>query len=311
MRKKANTLREPEVLTQEAQKQAALASELGEADTGWDKFKTMCRENKLAAFSAVVILLITLAAIFAPLVAPYDPTAQDLTNRLQGMSMEHIFGTDQLGRDVFSRMIYGARISLCIGLFPTLISMLLGTLLGLMSGYLGKTVDFIIMRLADITMAFPSLLLAMVVMYTLGRGIVNIFLALTVVSWAGTARVVRSQTLSLREKEYVEAARSIGVGSFTTMFRHILPNCLPSLIVLFTLNIPGSILSESSLSFLGIGAQSPATSWGLMVSESKDYLFTNPVIAIAPGVAILVLALAFNFLGDGVRDVLDPYTKQQ
>ena len=296
---------------QELSRQAELATELGENDGIIDKLKTMCRENKLAVASAIVILLITLAAIFAPLVAPYDPTAQDLTSRLQGMSAEHIFGTDQLGRDVLSRMIYGARISLCIGIFPTLISMLLGTLLGLMSGYLGKTVDFIIMRLADITMAFPSLLLAMVVMYTLGKGIINIFLALTIVSWAGTARVVRSQTLSIREKEYVEAARSIGVGSFTTMFRHILPNCLPSLIVLFTLNIPSSILSESSLSFLGVGAESPATSWGLMVSEGKDYLFTNPVIAIAPGVAILVLALAFNFLGDGVRDVLDPYGKQQ
>jgi peptide/nickel transport system permease protein/oligopeptide transport system permease protein len=288
-----------------------LSQQIGETETAWDKIKTLCRENKLAVFSALVIVLITLAAIFAPLVAPYDPTKQDLAHRLEGMSLQHIFGTDQLGRDVLSRMIYGARISLCIGIFPTLISMILGTILGLMSGYLGKTVDFIIMRLADITMAFPSLLLAMVVMYTLGTGIVNIFIALTLVSWAGTARVVRAQTLSLREKEYVEAARSMGVGSFTTMFRHILPNCLPSLIVLFTLNIPGSILSESSLSFLGIGAQSPATSWGLMVSEGKDYLFTNPVVAIAPGVAILVLALAFNFLGDGVRDVLDPYTKQQ
>ena len=288
-----------------------IASQIGESESFGDKVKTLCRENKLAAFSALIIILIALAAIFAPLVAPYDPTAQDLANRLQGMSREHIFGTDQLGRDVLSRMIYGARISLCIGIFPTLISMILGTILGLMSGYLGKTVDFIIMRLADITMAFPSLLLAMVVMYTLGNGIINIFLALTVVSWAGTARVVRSQTLSLREMEYVEAAKSMGVTSFKTMFRHILPNCLPNLIVMFTLNIPGSILSESSLSFLGIGAQSPATSWGLMVSEGKDYLFTNPVIAIAPGIAILVLALAFNFLGDGVRDVMDPYSKQQ
>lgn len=311
MTRKTKKRLEPEMSVGQRPTEQDIEAQLGDSDSGFEKFRTLCRENKLAVFSAVVILLITLAAIFAPLVAPYDPAQQDLLNRLQGMSLQHPFGTDQLGRDVLSRMIYGARISLMIGIFPTLISMILGTVLGLMSGYLGKTVDFIIMRLADITMAFPSLLLAMVVMYTLGNGIVNIFLALTVVSWAGTARVVRSQTLSLREMEYVEAARSLGVGGFTIMFRHILPNCLPSLIVLFTLNIPGSILSESSLSFLGIGAQSPATSWGLMVSESKDYLFTNPVIAIAPGVAILILALAFNFLGDGVRDVLDPYAKQQ
>ena len=300
-----------QALVEELEQQVDLSAQLGESDSILAKLKIMCRENRLAVFSGVLILMIVLIAVFAPLVAPYDPNKQDLLNRMQGMSLAHPFGTDQLGRDVLSRMIYGARISLMIGIFPTLISMLLGTILGLMSGYLGKAVDFVIMRLADITMAFPSLLLAMVVMYTLGSGIINIFLALTVVSWAGTARVVRAQTLSLKEKEYVEAAHSIGVGSFTTMFRHILPNCLPSLIVLFTLNIPGSILSESSLSFLGIGAQAPATSWGLMVSEGKDYLFINPVIAIAPGVAILVLALAFNFLGDGVRDVLDPYNKQQ
>lgn len=298
-------------LSAKDKKRIQLAADLGEAETGWDKVKILCSENKLAAISFVVIVVIALMAIFAPAVAPYDPTKQDLLHRLEGMSPEHIFGTDQLGRDVFSRMIYGARVSLVIGLLPTFLSLALGTVLGLISGYLGRTADFIIMRLADITMAFPSLLLAMVVMYTLGAGIVNIFLALTFVSWAGTARVIRSQTLSLREMEYIEAARSMGVSKWAIMFRHILPNCLPNLIVLFTLNIPGSILSESSLSFLGIGAQPPMTSWGLMVSDGKQYLFTNPVIAIAPGVAILILALAFNFLGDGVRDVMDPYLNKQ
>ncbi len=307
--KKAN---DPDAkLSAKDRKRIQLAADLGEAETGWDKIKILCSENKLAAISFVVIVVIALMAIFAPAAAPYDPTKQDLLHRLEGMSPEHIFGTDQLGRDVFSRMIYGARVSLVIGLLPTFLSLALGTVLGLISGYLGRTADFIIMRLADITMAFPSLLLAMVVMYTLGAGIVNIFLALTFVSWAGTARVIRSQTLSLREMEYIEAAQSMGVSKWHIMFRHILPNCLPNLIVLFTLNIPGSILSESSLSFLGIGAQPPMTSWGLMVSDGKQYLFTNPVIAIAPGVAILILALAFNFLGDGVRDVMDPYLNKQ
>lgn len=290
--------------------QLKLQTDIGERDSALDQVRTLCRENKLAAFSAFVILAIAIMAIFAPFVAPYDPTKQDLIHRLQGMSREHLFGTDQLGRDIFSRMIYGARVSLAIGLFPTLISLLFGTVLGILSGFLGKKTDFFIMRLVDVTMAFPSLLLAMVVMYTLGQGIVNIFLALTLVSWAGSARVIRAQTLALSQMEYVEAARSMGVSNVGIMLHHILPNCLPNLIVLFTLNIPGSILAESSLSFLGIGAQSPMTSWGLMVAEGKQYLFADPVVAIAPGVAILVLALAFNFLGDGVRDVLDPYLNQ-
>ncbi len=276
-----------------------------------ERFKLLIKQNKLAVFSAAIIILIALMAIFAPFIAPYEPTKQDLINRLSAPSMKHLLGTDELGRDLFTRMLYGARISLAIGLFPTLASMTVGTILGLMAGYLGKKVDFTIMRLADITLAFPSLLLAMVVMYTFGAGLINIYMALVIVGWAGTARVVRSQTLSLKETEYVEAAKSIGVSKWKIMFRHILPNCLPSLIVLFTLNIPASILTESSLSFLGIGAQPPSTSWGLMVSDGKQFLFTDPWIAIAPGVAILIIALAFNFLGDGLRDILDPYMKEQ
>ena len=286
-------------------------SEIGESDTWMDQVKTLIRQNKLAAASAVLILLIILAAVFAPLVAPYDHLAQSLTDRLQMPSMAHWLGTDELGRDVLSRIIFGARISLTIGLVPTLISMAIGTVLGLCAGVYGGKVDFVIMRLADVMLAFPSLLLAMVVMYTMGGGLINIFIALSLINWASTARVVRSQTLSLKEKEYVEAARSIGVSRWKIMFRHILPNCLPSLIVLFTLNIPSAILSEASLSFLGVGAQPPSASWGLMAVRGKKYLFSEPWLCIAPSVAIMIVVLAFNFLGDGLRDVLDPYLKEQ
>ncbi len=286
-------------------------SQIGEADTWLDKAKTLVRQNKLAAFSAVLIVLIILIAVFAPIVAPYDHLKQSLADRLAYPSAEHWLGTDELGRDVLSRIIFGARVSLTIGLVPTLISMAIGTVLGLYAGFYGGKVDFIIMRLADVMLAFPSLLLAMVVMYTMGGGLINIFIALSLVNWAGTARIVRSQTLSLKEKEYVEAARSIGVKKSTIMFRHILPNCLPSLIVLFTLNIPAAILSEASLSFLGVGAQPPSASWGLMVVRGKKYLFSEPWLSIAPSVAIMVIVLAFNFLGDGLRDVLDPYLKEQ
>lgn len=286
-------------------------SEIGESDTWMDQVKTLIRQNKLAAASAVLILLIILAAVFAPLVAPYDHLTQSLTDRLQTPSMAHWLGTDELGRDVLSRIIFGARISLTIGLVPTLISMAIGTVLGLCAGVYGGKVDFVIMRLADVMLAFPSLLLAMVVMYTMGGGLINIFIALSLINWASTARVVRSQTLSLKEKEYVEAARSIGVSRWKIMFRHILPNCLPSLIVLFTLNIPSAILSEASLSFLGVGAQPPSASWGLMAVRGKKYLFSEPWLCIAPSVAIMIVVLAFNFLGDGLRDVLDPYLKEQ
>ncbi|MDO4265857.1 MAG: ABC transporter permease [Eubacteriales bacterium] len=291
--------------------QADHSAEIGENETFMDKLRQLIRQNKLAAFSAVLIILIILIAVAAPLLAPYDPAAQSLRDRLSAPSLAHPMGTDKLGRDILSRVIYGARVSLVIGLVPTFISMFIGTILGLFAGYYGGKTDFIIMRLADIMLAFPSLLLAMVVMYTLGGGIINIFVALSLVNWASTARVVRAQTLSLKEAEYVEAARSIGVKKTTIIFRHILPNCLPSLIVLFTLNIPSAILSESSLSFLGIGAQPPSASWGLAVTEGKKYLFSEPWIPLAPSFAIMILVMAFNFLGDGLRDVLDPYLKEQ
>ena len=299
-------LQEKNVLFQED-----TAAQIGESDTWADKLKTLARQNKLAVFSAVVILIIALRAIFAPLVAPYGYMEQDLLNRLQAPSAAHLLGTDELGRDVFSRLIYGARISLVVGLIPTVIAMTSGTILGLIAGFYGGKVDYIIMRLGDIMLAFPALLLAMVFMYTLGGGLMNIFIALSVTEWAGTARVVRAQTLSLKEAEYVEAARSIGVKNWRIMARHILPNCIPSLIVLFTLNIPAAILSESSLSFLGVGVTLPNTSWGLMASWGKKYLFTEPWLPIAPCVAIMIVVLAFNFLGDGLRDVLDPYLKEQ
>ncbi|MCI6886501.1 MAG: ABC transporter permease [Lachnospiraceae bacterium] len=299
------------MLREAVQEQEFSEDQIRESDTWLDQVKTLVRQNKLAVFSAILIVLIIMAAVFAPVVAPYDHLKQSLTDRLQHPSAAHWLGTDELGRDVLSRIIFGARISLTIGLVPTLISMAIGTVLGMCAGFYGGKIDFFIMRLADVMLAFPSLLLAMVVMYTMGGGLINIFIALSLVNWASTARVVRSQTLSLKEKEYVEAARSIGVKKWTIMFRHILPNCLPSLIVLFTLNIPSAILSEASLSFLGVGAQPPSASWGLMVVRGKKYLFTEPWLSIAPSVAIMVIVMAFNFLGDGLRDVIDPYLKEQ
>lgn len=268
----------------------------------------MFRTNHAALAGLIIILLIILSAVFAPLIARYDPNALNLVNMRKPPSAEHWFGTDDMGRDVFARVIYGGRLSLMIGFVPSVISLVLGTALGLMAGYLGKHVDALIMRLADVVLAFPSLLLAMVVMYTLGSSILNMFIALSIINWAGTARVVRAQTLSLKEKEFVEAARSMGVSRFKIVFKHILPNCLPNLIVLFTLDIPGAIMWESSMSFLGVGDPN-AASWGLMVSQGKSYAYMCPWLILAPGLAILVTVMAFNFLGDGLRDAIDPYMK--
>ena len=278
-------------------------------DTLKTKILDMCRENKVAAVSAAVLVLMALAIIFADKLTVYDPNAINLMERLLPPSKAHWCGTDDLGRDIFTRILYGGRVSLLVGVIPTTISMAIGIVMGMVSGYI-RQLDALIMRLADIVLAFPSIVLAMVVMYTLGATTSNIFIALSIIGWAGTARIVRSQTLSLREQEFVEAARGMGVKKWTIMFRHVLPNCLPSLIVLFTLNIPDAILSEANLSFLGVGTQPPDSSWGLMVSQAKTFAVSSPWMLIFPSLAILIMVLALNFLGDGLRDAVDPHMKK-
>ena len=288
-----------------------LKSQIGEEERFWDLMRRMARENRTAVISFILIVLMALAAIFAPLLTPYTETDMDLLNRLAPPSAAHLLGTDEGGRDVLTRLLFGGRVSLLIGVVPALLSLVLGALLGVTAGYRGGIVDAVIMRVADITLAFPSMLLAMVIMYSLGGGIVNVFLTLTLVNWANVARVVRAQTLKLRNSEFAEAARVIGVPGARIMRRHILPNCLPTLLVLFTLNIPASILTESSLSFLGLGIQPPNASWGLMINTGRQYLYNAPWLCFAPGAAIMLIVLAFNFLGNGLLDVLDPRQKKQ
>ncbi len=279
---------------------------LPKPDTIRTKLLHMCRENKAAAVSGLVLAVMAFAIIFADKLTVYDPNGVNLMERLLPPSAAHWCGTDELGRDIFTRILYGGRVSLLVGVIPTAISMAIGIVLGMVSGYI-RQMEAVIMRLADIVLAFPSIVLAMVVMYTLGATTTNIFIALSMIGWAKTARVVRSQTLSIREKEFVEAAKGMGVGKWTIMFRHILPNCLPSLIVLFTLNIPDAILSEANLSFLGVGTQPPDSSWGLMVSQARTFAQSSPWMLIFPSLAILIMVLALNFLGDGLRDVMDPH----
>jgi len=288
-----------------------LQSQIGEEESFRVLMRRMARENKTAVVSFVLIVVMILAAVLAPLLTPYGEKDMDLLHRLAAPSAEHPLGTDEGGRDVLTRLLYGARVSLLIGVAPALLSLILGAVLGVAAGYKGGLTDAVIMRVADVTLAFPSMLLAMVIMYALGGGILNVFLTLTLVNWANVARVVRAQTLKLKNSEFVEAARIIGVSRDRIMRRHILPNCLPTLLVLFTLNIPASILTESSLSFLGLGIQPPNASWGLMINTGRQYLYNAPWLCFAPGAAIMLIVLAFNFLGNGLLDVLDPRMKKQ
>lgn len=263
--------------------------------------------SPLAMVALAILVLFIVVGALAPLFSPQDPNAQDLAARLQPpLSEGHLLGTDGLGRDVLSRLIYGTRISLVVGFTAVLLSAALGIVIGLVSGYVGGWVDSLFMRVVDAWLAFPFLLLAIAIVAVLGRGLNNIVIALVVTGWVLYARLVRGETLSLREREFVLSARGLGANPVSIMFRHILPNCLAPILVVATLEIGVVIVTEASLSFLGLGAAASEPSWGGMLSDGRAYLTRAWWLATLPGLAIFAVVLAVNILGDGLRDALDP-----
>ena len=269
------------------------------------------KEHKIAMVGAVLILFLALIAVFAPYIAPHDPIEINLKERLLAPNMEYPLGTDNLGRCMLSRIIYGARISLQIGIIVVGITSVIGITLGMIAGYYGGVLDELIMRGVDILLVFPGIILALVIAGILGPGLFNVMLALAIVGWTGYARVVRGVVLSVKEKEYVESARALGVGDWYIITRHILPSCVAPIIVIATLGMAYVILAAAALSFLGLGAQPPTPEWGSMLNNGKNFMRTAPHLTTFPGLAIMVAVLAFNFLGDGLRDALDPRLREK
>lgn len=264
------------------------------------------KKNRLALGSLIFLFILVVLATLAPWVAPYDPYDSNMPIALQGPSQEHLLGTDELGRDILSRIIYGAQISLRVGVIAVSIALLAGMLLGATAGYYGGWIDNLIMRFMDIMLAFPSLLLAIAFMMVLGKGIENAIIAIGIVSVPEYARIVRGSVLSVKENEYVQAARTIGCHDGQIIFRHILPNVTSPLIVRSTLGISAAILETAALGFLGLGVQPPYAEWGTMLGSGRGYLFNAPHLVTFPGIAITLTVMAFNLLGDGLRDALDP-----
>lgn len=273
----------------------------------WLDIGRQLRRNPAALMGAVILTLLALTAITAPWIAPHDPNELDLLNPLQPPNTPgHLLGTDDLGRDLLSRLIYGTRISLVVGFIVVGIAGTIGVTLGAISGYFGGIIDSIVMRTVDFVFAFPFLILAIAVVAVLGPSLFNMMLVLGFVSWIGYARLVRSLVLSLRETEFVVAARAIGASDFHILTRHILPNVVGIVVVQATFGVAQAILAAAGLSFLGMGAQPPTAEWGAMLSKAREYLRVSPILSIAPGMMIMITVLALNFVGDALRDALDP-----
>lgn len=274
----------------------------------WQRLK----RNKMAMLGLAILLMLIFCAIFADQIADYDTKviAQDISNRFQGPSAEHWFGTDEYGRDIFARIIHGSRISLVVGIISVSVSLIIGGCLGAIAGYYGGMVDNIIMRIMDVFLAVPSILLAMTIVAAFGTDLVYVMLAIGVSGVPNYARIVRAAVMGIKDQEFVEASRAIGAGNATIIFREILPNCLAPIIVQATLSVASAILSTASLSFIGLGVQPPEPEWGAMLSSGRDFLRDAVHLTVFPGLAIIVTILSLNLLGDGLRDALDPRLKQ-
>jgi peptide/nickel transport system permease protein len=263
-------------------------------------------QRTLLWIGASIVALTAVAAIAGPLLMPYDPASQELALRLEGPSGSHLFGLDELGRDILARVLAGARISFLVGLTVVSFSALIGTMLGAVAAYFGGVVDDLVSRIVDVLLAFPGLLLAIALVAVLGPSLGNVLFALTIIGWVGYARLVRGQVLRAREFEYVQAARALGAGAARVLWRHLIPTALPAVVVQATLGMAGAIISEAALSFLGLGVQPPTPSWGTMLNGGRAHLLDAPHLTLFPGLAIALLVLGFNFVGDGLRDLADP-----
>jgi len=266
-------------------------------------------KSKIGLMGLVLIGILILVAVFAPYLAPYDPVKQNILFRYQAPSQKHLLGTDEMGRDILSRIIYGARISLLVGLLSIGLALVIGVILGLLAGFYGGVIDMIIMRVMDIMLAFPSILLAIAIVAILGPQLKNSMLAIGIINIPRFARIIRSSALSLKESEFINAARVLGAGDVRIIFHHLLPNAMAPLIVQTTLGIATAILEAAALSFLGLGAQPPTPEWGAMLSDARSSLQKAPWVATFPGLAIIFGVLGFNLLVDGLRDALDPKMK--
>ena len=289
-----------------AQEEEQAATKKVRAQSYWQVSWNIFKRNKLGMICLGIVLALAIIAILAPVIAPYSYKDQNLAIMNQNPTVEHLLGTDEYGRDILSRIIYGCQISLSVGIISQAIALFIGFVSGVAAGYYGRWVDAVVSFIIQVFSSFPFLLFAILIMFVMGPGLINLYIALGLLMWTTTARLIRGDVMRLKNSEYIQSCILSGGNSFRIIMKHLLPNCISTLIVVSTLGIPSAILSEATLSFLGLGVQPPDASWGQMIAASQPFLESQPIYSIAPGIVIIITVMSFNLLGDALRDALDP-----